>query len=119
MDTADEVEEKLTQIQCQLEELAASRQRRVKVNFSAEEDRQLDEQIDKLTTDVFSNIKDCERKLKQTQSDKPTQGEEQICSNLQQAYRSRLRDCARDLRTIEREHLERVTKLYGEDLDLL
>jgi len=40
-------------------------------------------------------------------------GQNQICQNLLQAYSTRLRDSAKELRRLEKEHLDRVTELYG------
>ena len=39
--------------------------------------------------------------------------EEAIVQNLQQAYLSRLNDAAVKLRRIERDHLEKMSQLYG------
>jgi hypothetical protein len=43
----------------------------------------------------------------------------QISRNLIQLYSIRLKESSKQLRNIEREHLERMQKLYGNDLDLI
>ena len=69
-----------------------------------------------LRNSIYSNLKWCEMKLKQTREQmNATEGEGQqaITENVQQAYLSKLKDAAKQLRQIERDHIEKIGKLYG------
>ena len=45
--------------------------------------------------------------------DKTAEQKDQICQNVLQAYFVRLRDATQRLRTIERDHIDKISKLYG------
>ena len=91
---------------------------RFKPKFDNKEDDALDSEIAVLRNTIYSNLKWCEMKLKQTREQMaltPSRDESHlaISRNVQQAYLSQLADCAKKLRQIERDHIRRIGKLYG------
>ena len=66
VDTAEEVEDMLLQIDQQLQKLETAKVNRFKPKFDQREDDELDSEISVLRTSVYSNLKWCEMKLKQT-----------------------------------------------------
>ena len=76
----------------------------------------LDSEISVLRNSIYSNLKWCEMKLKQTREQMSAadgEGSQAITENVQQAYLSKLKDAARRLREIERDHITKIGKLYG------
>ena len=103
-------------MQQQLDKLESVKNLRFKPKFDKNEDDALDSEIQVLRHSIYSNLKWCEMKLKQAReqmalSEDPAQ--ETITQNVQQAYLVKLQDAAKRLRQIERDHVERIGKLYG------
>lgn len=77
----------------------------------------MDSEIAVLRNTLYSNLKWCEMKLKQTREqmvlDRADPSQQSISENVQQAYLSRLKDAAKRLRQIERDHIKKIGKLYG------
>ena len=84
----------------------------------------MDAKITQLRSQIYDNLKESERKLKTAKKqmlagdfdlmdDKTAEQKDQICQNVLQAYFVRLRDATQRLRTIERDHIDKISKLYG------
>lgn len=46
-------------------------------------------------------------------NDDNRESQEKICENITQAYLIRLKDATKKLRQIERDHIDKISKLYG------
>ena len=107
----------LLQIDQQLDKLISAKNNRFKPKFDNREDEGLDSEIAVLRNSVYANLKWCEMKLKQTREQMALEGKDQshqaIGDNVQQAYLVRLKDAAKRLRQIERDHIDKIGKLYG------
>lgn len=108
----------LLQINHQLVKLETAKANRFKPKFDNKENEELDVEISILRNSIYSNIKWCELKLKQTReqmrstsSSEPSQMA--ITENVQQAYLTKLTEAAKKLRQIERDHIHKIGKLYG------
>lgn len=66
VDTAEEVEDMLLQVDSQLKKLESAKVNRFKPKFDNREDDELDSEIAVLRNTIYSNLKWCEIKLKQT-----------------------------------------------------
>ena len=107
----------LLQIDQQLAKLVSAKNNRFKPKFDNREDEELDSEIAVLRNTVYANLKWCEMKLKQTREQMALEGKDEshqaIGDNVQQAYLVRLKDAAKRLRQIERDHIDKIGKLYG------
>ena len=117
VDTSEEVEEILVSVGQELDELLTAKNKRFKPKFDNREDEELDVLISSLRSRIYANLKKCESKLKQArqqmEQENCSESDERIIQNVQQAYLSRLNDSAKRLRQIERDHLDKMSKLYG------
>ena len=107
----------LLRIDQQLSKLDTAKANRFKPKFDNREDEELDSEIAVLRNTVYSNLQWCELKLKQTREQMALQSasesDQAITENVQQAYLTRLKDAAKRLRQIERDHIRKIGKLYG------
>ena len=79
-------------------------------------------QITQLRGQIYDNLKSCENTMKQAKlqmlssidiNDENRDSQEKICENICQAYLIRLKDATKKLRQIERDHIDKISKLYG------
>lgn len=117
VDTAEEVEDMLVQINHQLDKLELAKVNRFKPKFDNREDEELDSEIAVLRNTIYNNLKWSEMKLKQAREQMALQGsgegDQAVTENVQQAYLAKLKDAAKRLRQIERDHINKIGKLYG------
>ena len=106
----------ILQIGQQLDKLETAKTNRFKPKFNDKENDELDSEIAVLRNTIYNNIKWCEMKLKQTREQMAVTGEidsshATIADNVQQAYLVKLKDAAKRLRQIEKDHIQKISKL--------
>ena len=107
----------LHRVEQQLDSLETAKFNRFKPKFDERENDELDSEIAVLRNTIYSNLKWCDMKLKQTREQMLHQGiewgEQSVCANVQQAYLTKLKNAAKRLRQIERDHINQIGRLYG------
>ncbi|TNV77799.1 hypothetical protein FGO68_gene12507 [Halteria grandinella] len=116
VDIQETIEEKLQKAEEKFTELKQLRGLRFKPKFDDNEDRKLDFQIDALVTQLTTTIRDCERDLRDMMKEEDgVATDTQIKNNIKQTYLLRLQEVTRKLRALEKEHLKKMTDLYGQE----